>query len=142
MKAPPPQIDLQRLRQLLQQLASFGITNWADWPPETQEFLEMCATYESFPEDIRELAWQCIYMPVIVHRSPIPDEIRTLLASWDDVDMPDDARARLDDFLSRYQGEDWFYAVKHADEGEIDELRALLLSPTAEMTDDGPRSVE
>ena len=137
MKAPPPHIDLAQVRQRLERLASFGITNWADWPPETQKFLKMCATYERFPEDIRALAWQCIYMPVIVQASPIPDEMRTLLLSWDDPEMPDDARARLNDFLSRYQGEDWNYAVKHADEGETDELRALLLSPEAEMTDDG-----
>jgi hypothetical protein len=137
MKAPPPHIDLEQVRKLLEQLASFRITNWADWPPETQEFLKMCATYVGFPEDIRALAWQCIYMPVNAHDSPIPDEIRTLLASWDDPEMPDDARARLNDFLSHYQGENWYYAVKHADEGETDELRALLLTPEAEMTDDG-----
>jgi hypothetical protein len=104
MKAPPPHIDLERLRQLLQQLASFRITNWADWPPEAQKFLKMCATYERFPEDIRALAMQCIYLPVIVHHT---------------------------------QGQVWYYAVKHADEGETNILRALLLSPEVEMTDDG-----
>ena len=137
MKAPPPHIDLAQVRQRLERLASFGITNWADWPPETQKFLKMCATYERFPEDIRALAWQCIYMPVFVQASPIPDEMRKLLNSWNDPEMPADARARLENFIARYQGEDWNYAVKHADEGETDELRALLLSAAAEMTDDG-----
>jgi hypothetical protein len=137
MRAPPPHIDLERLRQLLQELASFHITNWADWPPEAQDLLKMCATYEGFPEDIRALACQCIYMPVNNDSAPIPDEIHKLLRSWDDPKMPDDARARLNNFLSRYQGQVWYYAVMHADEGATDELRALLLTPTVEMTDVG-----
>jgi hypothetical protein len=106
MRAPPPHIDFAEyfaeVRQHLEKLVSFRITNWDDWPPHVQEFLKMCVI-KAFPEDIRELAARCIYLPVY-------------------------------DFSGRG---DWYYAVKHADEGEPAELRALLLTADVEMTDEG-----
>jgi hypothetical protein len=97
----------------------------------------MCVI-KAFPEDIRNLAAQCIYLPVagVVRGhfgSPIPDEMRTLLDRWDDPGMPDDARAKLNHFLAHYQGQDWYYAVKHADEGEGEPKHAKAIALMEEL---------
>jgi len=129
MRGLPPagvRIDpafIEGLRTCVQQLAAA--------PPQAlsvrqaREVLKFCAASDAIPEDLKVQALRLLFasQPGTVE-STITENAA---GEWVHTVFVNEATPRGD----------WFYAVKHADEGETDELRVLLLSPTAEMTDDG-----
>ena len=133
MTKPPPLIAvLDRLAQLLPKDDPTQVREFLKHPqvreflkhPQVREFLTLCALSDT-DEYTTTLAGRLMFAT-----RPNADALETV--------MTQNAEGQwVPTVFYEAPAGDWYFAVKHADEGEVQELRATLLLPEIEMTDDG-----
>jgi len=123
MRIEPALIEkLRKSLQGIEQLQQLGVY---DLTREGREILKFCVASDAVPEEMGTLACRLLFAaPSSALESVVTQNAE---GEWVHTIFVDQGRACGD----------WFYAVKHADEGEPNELRACLLSAEVEMTDDG-----